>query len=158
MKIVRSLKEIIETFPYPILTIGSFDGVHCGHQKILADVAANARQKHGTAAVLTFHPHPQKIISPAESPRLIQTFEQKAAMLEKLGVDLLALVPFTWDLAQLSARDFVMEIIHRKLAIQELHVGSNFRFGHNREGDVELLKKLGAKLNIQVFEIPEYYV
>ncbi len=158
MKIVRSLQEITGTLPYPILTIGSFDGVHCGHQKILADVVAKARQQHGTPVVLTFHPHPQKIISPADSPRLLQTFEQKAALLEKLGVDLLALIPFTWDLAQLSAREFVTEIIHRKLAARELHVGANFRFGHNREGDTVLLKKLGKELSIQIFEIPEYYV
>ncbi|HEV8132668.1 MAG TPA: bifunctional riboflavin kinase/FAD synthetase [Acidobacteriota bacterium] len=157
MRIVRSLKEITATFPYPILTIGSFDGVHCGHQKILSEVAAKSRQNHGTAAVLTFHPHPQKIISPGDSPRLIQTFEQKAALLDKIGIDLLALIPFTWDLAQLSARDFVVEIIHRKLGIRELHVGANFRFGHNREGDVTLLKQLGEELAIQIVEVSEYY-
>ncbi|MBI2821007.1 MAG: FAD synthetase family protein, partial [Acidobacteria bacterium] len=157
MKIVHTLKEIAAPLAYPVFTIGSFDGIHRGHQKILQQVVGRARYHHGTAAVLTFHPHPQKIISPAESPRLIQTFEQKAALLEKIGIDLLIVTPFTQDVAQLSARSFVTEIIHQKLGIRELHVGANFRFGHKRQGDVSLLKSLSEELNLKVFEVPEYY-
>ncbi|HEY2931141.1 MAG TPA: bifunctional riboflavin kinase/FAD synthetase [Acidobacteriota bacterium] len=157
MRIVRSLHEITENYPYPILSIGSFDGIHCGHQAILKGIVTRARQNGGTAALLTFHPHPQKIISSGDAPRLLQTFEQKAALLEKLGLDLLALIPFTWDLAQLSAHDFVSQIIHQRLGIRELHVGANFRFGHNREGDVTLLKDLGLRFGIEIREIPEYY-
>ncbi|MBI3941171.1 MAG: bifunctional riboflavin kinase/FAD synthetase [Acidobacteria bacterium] len=157
MKIVRSLKEVTTPLPHPILAVGSFDGLHRGHQKVLENLVARAHQYQGTAVVLTFHPHPQKIISPADAPRLIQTFEQKAALLEIMHIDLLAVVPFTWDLAQLSAENFVTEIIHRQLGIRELHVGANFRFGHNREGDVALLKKMGESLDIQVVEVSELY-
>ncbi|MBI4455233.1 MAG: bifunctional riboflavin kinase/FAD synthetase [Acidobacteria bacterium] len=157
MKIVRSLEEV-GAVPYPVLAIGSFDGIHCGHRKILENVVSSARKHHGTAAVLTFHPHPQKIISPVDAPRLLQTFEQKAALMDKIGINLLVLIPFTWDLAQLPAQNFVTEIIHQQLGIRELHVGANFRFGHNREGDVTLLKQLGEQLGIHVFIVTEYYI
>ena len=158
MNILRNLKEGTGAHLSPVLAIGSFDGIHCGHRMILDSVVRSARRTRGTAAVLTFDPHPQKIIAPADCPRLIQTFEQKAAMMERIGIDLLAVVPFTWELAQLTPRQFVTEIVHETLAVRELHIGSNFRFGHKRAGDVTLLKKLGEELGIQVFEIPEYYV
>lgn len=155
MKIVRSLAEVTTPFPHPIFAIGSFDGIHCGHQKVLGNVVLRARRHGGTAAVMTFHPHPQKIVSPHDSPLLIQTLEQKAAMLQALGFDLLLQVPFTEDLARLSAEQFVTEIIYEKLGICELHVGANFRFGHNRQGDVALLRGMGERLGIRVLEIAE---
>jgi riboflavin kinase/FMN adenylyltransferase len=158
MKIVRSLQDVTEPPPYPVLTVGSYDGIHCGHQTILRSVVGQARRCSGTAALLTFQPHPQKIISPADSPRLLQTFEQKSARLEALGVDLLVVVPFTWDLAQLSPRQFVTDIIHQRLGIREIHVGANFRFGHRREGDVAVLREMGSEFGIGVVEVAEQLV
>lgn len=155
MKIVRSLREVTCPPAYPVLTVGSYDGIHCGHRKILQSVVGQARRCGGTAAILTFQPHPQKIISPADSPRLLQTFEQKAAHLEAAGIDLLMLIPFTWDLAQLPAGEFVSEILHKRLGTREIHVGSNFRFGHKRQGTVAVLREMGREFGIAIQEVTE---
>jgi riboflavin kinase/FMN adenylyltransferase len=136
-----------------ILTIGTFDGVHRGHQALIGALVAQARATGCLAAVLTFHPHPVMILAPSRAPRYLTTPGEKLALLESLGVDLVVLQQFNQQVAATSARDF-MEMVSRQLRVRELWVGADFALGKNREGDVPRLQELGRDLgyDVQVFE------
>jgi len=135
------------------MAIGVFDGVHLGHREVLREVVERARARSGTAVVLSFSPHPQKVISSAQAPPLLQTFDQQAEMLEWLGVDLFIRLPFTRRLSLLTPRDFVRDVLVRS-GIREVHVGENFRFGHRRAGDFATLLRLGQEFGFRVREAP----
>lgn len=152
MQIIDGLNQFPKSLDYPVMAIGIFDGVHRGHQAIVERLVARAREKKGACAILTFCPHPQKVISPADAPLLIQTVEQKEAMLDQLGVDLLVRVPFTRELSLYSPEKFAREVLHDH-GIREIHVGSNFRFGHRRSGSIETLRELGEELSFEIHEI-----
>ena len=149
MRVVEDLDLLPRDLACPVLTIGVFDGVHLGHQEILKHVVSRAAEVGGTAVVLTFRPHPQKVISPGDAPALLQTEEQKVELLEEEGIEVLARVPFTRKLSLSSPLQFVEEVLHHR-GIQEVHVGSNFRFGHRRTGDFQLLRELAAERGIRV--------
>ena len=134
------------------MTIGVFDGVHLGHQLILQRLTERAKKKNGTSVLLTFTPHPQKIISPSQAPLLLQTRHQKEKILEALDVDIMLRLPFTRRLSLDSPSDFALQILHNH-GIREIHVGSNFRFGHRRSGDISTLTSLGEEYRFQVHEI-----
>ncbi len=150
MQIIESFSELPAGLPYPVMAIGFFDGVHRGHQSILRSLVARAAERQGTAIVLTFLPHPQKIITPAQAPLLLQTSRQKQKILEQCGVDLLVQLPFTRRLSLYSPEKFVREIIYRH-DIREIYVGANFRFGHRRSGDFHTLELLGDEFGFQVY-------
>ncbi|MDA2934681.1 bifunctional riboflavin kinase/FAD synthetase [Acidobacteria bacterium AH-259-D05] len=157
MEIINGLTHFPQALDYPVMTIGVFDGVHRGHQFILQQLAKRAQMKGGTAVLLTFTPHPQKIISPAKAPLLLQTKQQKGQMLETLGVDILLRLPFTRRLSLYSPSEFAHQVLHNH-GIREIHVGGNFRFGHRRSGDIQTLMSLGEKYQFEVYEIdPVYY-
>ncbi len=132
-----------------ILTIGAFDGVHRGHQALIANVVARARETDRLAALLTFHPHPAAVLAPDRAPRYLTTPGEKIAILEGLGVDMVILLPFNRQVANTSARDF-MEAISKHLRLRELWIGADFALGHNREGDVPRLRELGRELDYEV--------
>lgn len=148
--------QIVEDLPqglrYPIMTIGVFDGLHFGHQEILRRLVARATEKNGTSVLLTFTPHPQKIISPVDAPPLLQTFSQKAEMLSGLGIDVMVRLPFTRKLSLYSPEQFAKKILHCH-GIREVYVGRNFRFGHRRKGDFHTLGKLGRESHFSVHPI-----
>ncbi|MEE8161634.1 MAG: bifunctional riboflavin kinase/FAD synthetase [Acidobacteriota bacterium] len=152
MHIIDGLNQFPKSLDFPVMAIGVFDGVHRGHQTIVERLVARAREKQGTCAILTFCPHPQKIISPADAPLLIQTVDQKEEMLDQLGVDLLVRMPFTRKLSLYSPEKFAREVLHNH-GIREIHVGSNFRFGHRRSGNIETLRALGEELGFEIHEI-----
>lgn len=137
---------------YPVMSIGIFDGVHRGHQKILKRLVERAGEKQGVAVVLTFFPHPRKVISSVDAPPLLQTWEQKEKLLDGLAVDILVRLPFTRNLSLCSPEEFSRKILGGR-GIEEIHVGSNFRFGHRRTGNVGTLKALGRELGFDVYEI-----
>ena len=143
-----------DRFEYPVLTIGVFDGLHLGHQKILERVVWKAAEVGGSAIVLTFEPHPQKVISPGDAPLLLQTSEQKIEFLKAKGIDVLVQMPFTRRLSLLSPVQFVETVLLDR-GIREVYVGSNFRFGHRRKGDCRLLKELAEKRGIRVEQIEQ---
>jgi len=149
-RVCRSLDELRDRLPGLVLTVGNFDGVHLGHRRILETVIAAARARRGTAAALTFEPHPARILHPERAPQRLTTPEQKLALLEAAGLDLVVVLPFNLELSQLTPRQFVEEMLHRRLATQQLCVGENFRFGHKQAGDVALLKELAAALGVAV--------
>ena len=149
MRVVENLDLLQSELACPVLTIGVFDGVHLGHQEILKRVVSRAGEVGGTAVVLTFRPHPQKVISSRDAPPLLQTDEQKIELLEREGIEVLVRTPFTRKLSLLSPRQFVQSVLHRR-GIREVHVGSNFRFGHRRAGDFQLLRELAGECGIRV--------
>jgi riboflavin kinase/FMN adenylyltransferase len=128
-----------------ILTIGVFDGVHRGHQALIGRVVARARATGCLAALITFHPHPAAVLAPQRAPRLLTTVGEKVALLEGLGLDLLVILPFTRQVADTPAREFMADV-SRHLRLRELWVGPDFALGHNREGNVDYLRKLGREM------------
>jgi riboflavin kinase/FMN adenylyltransferase len=132
-----------------ILTIGTFDGVHRGHQALIGQVVSRARETDRLAALMTFHPHPAAVLAPDRAPRYLTTPGEKIALLEGLGVDLVVLLPFNRQTANTSARDF-MEAVARHLRLRELWIGADFALGHNREGDVPRLRELGQEMGYEV--------
>lgn len=133
-----------------VLTIGNFDGVHRGHQAMLRRVVERARALDGPAVVLTFDPHPTKVLHPQRAPKLIQTLRQREEAIAALGVDALVVVPFTREFAALPPEDFVTDLLGRRLGAREVHVGSAFAFGCGKRGNVPLLCRLGEEAGLRV--------
>ncbi len=132
-----------------ILTIGAFDGVHRGHQHLIQQLVEAARQTDRLAGLITFYPHPSAVLSPHHPTRYLSTPGEKAALLEKLGLDILAILPFDQELVQTSAQDFMAQV-RRHLRLAELWVGADFALGRAREGNVETLQATGQKLGFTV--------
>jgi riboflavin kinase / FMN adenylyltransferase len=135
----------------PVLTIGTFDGVHLGHRKILARTHDLARKINGESVIFTFDPHPRKIVAPGESNlRLITTLEEKIALFEQSGIDHLIVYPFTAEFAQLSYEQFVEKILVDHIHTKYLVVGYDHKFGKNRQGDFEFLKNCAERFDFQI--------
>ncbi len=129
-----------------VLSIGNFDGVHVGHQAVLSYVVERAHSMEVPSLCMTFDPHPIKLLRPSDSPRLLTTLEQRLSLIEATGIESTLVVPFTHKLARMDAADFVSDVLVDKLRVREVYIGKNFRFGADRGGDVDLLKKMGEKL------------
>lgn len=145
VRVVYSACELRERLPAPVATIGNFDGVHRGHRKILATLRERADALGGTAVVITFEPHPQKVLHPDSAPRLIATPEQKHRLLADAGADVVLALPFTRELAASSPGEFVRRTLLQGLSVREVWIGRNFRFGRDRAGDFETLERLGKR-------------
>jgi riboflavin kinase/FMN adenylyltransferase len=143
--IYRSLAEVPPDFGPCAITIGNFDGVHKGHRQIMQRVRAIAREHGWKSAVLTFDPHPSKLVAPARAPRLLTTPEQRARVMLEQGIDEVLILPFTAEIAKLTPEEFVREILADKLNARAVLVGDNFRFGHRAAGDAETMEELGGK-------------
>jgi riboflavin kinase/FMN adenylyltransferase len=128
-----------------VATLGNFDGIHRGQRAILDRVGARAEALGAVSAVITFEPHPVKVLRPGEAPPLLTTAAQKERLVEEAGIELLLVVRFDRDLATQPAEEFVRRLLVQRLGVVEVHVGSRFRFGSGRSGDVALLQRLGAE-------------
>jgi len=137
-----------------VISIGSFDGVHIGHQAVLTHVVDRARSMGVAAVAMTFDPHPIKLLRPGVAPRLLTTLEQRLALIAQTGIETSLVVPFTHRLARMSAADFVRDVLVDRLAVREVYIGNNFRFGADRGGDVELLTSMGAELGFEAAAAP----
>jgi len=147
----------IKDFPLPFetaITIGAFDGIHIGHQALFRETLEASQEFNLTPLVVTFDPHPRKVLQPQLSFKLLTTFEEKISLIEKEGFDKMVILPFTHSLSELSPDLFVEKYLVDSLKARLVVVGFNFRFGKNRMGDGELLKKLGEKYNFQVKVVP----
>jgi riboflavin kinase/FMN adenylyltransferase len=152
MRVIRSLSSET-TFNQPILTLGTYDGVHLGHQAILKKLIQRAKLENKESVLFTFHPHPRMVLNPeAHGVRLIDTIEEKLVKLEALGLDTVILFPFTVDFSRLSAEEFVKQILVDTIQISEIHIGYDHHFGKNREGSFSELLELGLKFGFEVFE------
>lgn len=155
MKLVDGLENVKQKLPYPVLTLGNFDGVHLGHQSIFRMLMERAREKNGTSVVYTFVPHPLRVIAPERAPRLLTTYKDKIKLIEEIGVDVVICTNFTRDFANISAEDFVKEILCKRLGVKEIFIGANYLFGKSRKGSPELLKRLGKECGFTVTVIEE---
>ncbi|MGI8742665.1 MAG: bifunctional riboflavin kinase/FAD synthetase [Bryobacteraceae bacterium] len=127
------------------VTIGNFDGVHAGHRHIMRRVVAIAREHGWTPAVLTFDPHPAKVVAPDRAPRLLTTLDQRCQLMRQEGIERILVLPFTPELAKLTPEEFVPQILADKMQARAVLVGDNFRFGHRASGDTRLLRELGER-------------
>lgn len=128
-----------------VVTIGNFDGVHAGHRAIMRRVVELADRNHWTPTVLTFDPHPTRLVAPDRAPRLLSSMEQRSELMRKEGITHVEILPFTRDVANLTPEEFVRSILVDKLAARAVLVGENFRFGHRAAGNIQTLRDLGAK-------------
>ncbi|HEY2391700.1 MAG TPA: bifunctional riboflavin kinase/FAD synthetase [Candidatus Angelobacter sp.] len=154
MRIFRSLEEVPADFGTTIVTVGNFDGIHCGHQRVLQEVVQRARQSNSKAVAVTFEPHPFRILRPDVTPRLLTPLAKKEALLEQTGIDALLEIPFTRDFSMTTAEEFARDILAGKLHAKEVHEGDNFHFGHNAQGTTTSLKELGQQFGFAVHVYP----
>jgi riboflavin kinase/FMN adenylyltransferase len=136
-----------------VVTIGTFDGVHIGHKKIISKVISNAEELNCESTVLTFFPHPRVVLQNGESLKLLNTIEEKKILLEKIGLSNLVIHPFDKEFSQLSAEDFVKIILVDQLHVQKIIIGYDHRFGKNRSADIKDLSLFGIKYGFAVEQI-----
>jgi riboflavin kinase / FMN adenylyltransferase len=140
-------------WPYPVLAIGNFDGLHRGHLKIVERIRRGATERGGTSVVMTFEPHPPRVLRPDKAPPLLMTSEQKRNALARAGVQGLAVVRFTEELSQWEPEAFVRRVLVDWLRVAEVWVGADFLFGRNRSGNFTLLKKQGLQFGFRAEKI-----
>jgi riboflavin kinase/FMN adenylyltransferase len=155
MRLIRNLNELRDLPEACVVTIGNFDGVHIAHQKLLRQVVEAARARGTVAIAVTFEPHPIKLLAPEHAPKVLTPLERKAELIERLGVDLLVVLPFTKELARLSPLQFVRDILTGCLRATTVLVGPNFRFGYRQSGDIEVLRAVARQEGLQVQVLPE---
>jgi riboflavin kinase / FMN adenylyltransferase len=138
-------------------TIGNFDGVHLGHKKILSAIRETAEEKGLSSCVITFHPHPQKVLRNIDIP-LLMPIRERLRLFEKEGMDFTACYTFTEEISKISAKDFISEILVGKLNVKHLIVGPDFSFGRKREGNAELLKTMGSMYDFETSVLGPVYI
>ncbi len=154
MKIYYSLDDFTK-LPNAIVTSGTFDGVHIGHQKIISRLKEVAEKTNGETVLLTFWPHPRLVLYPEETTlKLLNTFEEKTELLKEQGIDHLIRIAFTKEFSNLSSEEFILDILVNIIGTKKLVIGYDHRFGHNREGSFDELKKNGPRYGFDVEEIP----
>ena len=137
-----------------IITIGTFDGVHVGHQKIISQLLEASKKQHETSVILTFFPHPRMVLQKDYEVKMINTLNEKSKLLENLGLDELIIHPFDKDFSRLTAFEFVRNVLVDKLNISKLIIGYDHHFGKNREGNFEQLQEYGTMFDFELEEIP----
>ncbi len=155
MKVYRSIEEF-QRLERAVVTTGTFDGVHFGHQKIIQRLCELARTFKGESVIITFFPHPRLVLFPEDNDlKLINTLDEKIDLLESLGVDHLLIIPFTKEFSRLSSLEFIQQILVDKIGTKKLVIGYDHHFGKNREGSFEHLKHYSTEYGFEVEEIPE---
>ena len=154
MEILRSIPELERLRGPLFLAIGVFDGVHRGHQAVISTSADHAAASNGTPVVVTFDPHPEKVLRPQAAPHLLSATQHKIALIRALGVEHLLIITFDKEFAATEPEDFVQKLVIHSKPLREICVGHEWSFGKNRRGNLDLLKKLGAKFNFDVVGIP----
>lgn len=154
MEILRSIPELERLRGPLFLAIGVFDGVHRGHQAVISTSAEHARGANGTPVVVTFDPHPEKVLRPDRAPHLLTATQHKIALIRELGVGNLLIIHFDKEFAGTEPEHFVDALVNHSKPLREICVGHEWSFGKNRRGNLDLLKKLGGKFNFNVVGIP----
>jgi len=153
VKVHHSIQKFKEKKYTSILTIGTFDGVHIGHQKIIERLNHSKKKSKDKSIILTFFPHPRKVLQFGNEIKMLNTMDEKIQLLEKFGLDYLVIEPFTEEFSQLSALNFTRDILVNQLAIKKLIIGHDHHFGKNREGNFEQLQEFGELYDFEVEEI-----
>jgi riboflavin kinase / FMN adenylyltransferase len=156
---VHSDIENLPEFRKAVITIGTFDGVHLGHKKILDQICDDAKKLDGESVIITFHPHPRSVVRPDEGEiRLLTTIPERIELLRNLGIDHLVIVPFTNSFSNLSAPEYIEKFLIGKFRPRLLVTGYDHRFGKNRSGDYKLLESYAAKGSFELREIPAHVI
>jgi len=138
-----------------VLTLGVFDGLHLGHQLIMQTVVERAHDTGAVPTVITFEPHPRAVLHPESAPPLLQTFDQKIEALGVLGIEQAIVIHFDQAFSQIRAQDFLRDVVVDRLHAKEVYLGRGFAFGHDREGNIELLRQVSDRLGFHADEVPE---
>lgn len=154
MEILRSIPELSQWQGPLFLAIGVFDGVHRGHQAVISTSADHARAANGTPVVVTFDPHPEKVLRLQSAPHLLSATQHKVALIQALGVRHLLIINFDKQFAATEPEDFVRQLVAHSKPLREICVGHEWSFGKNRRGNLEFLKSLGAKMAFHVIGVP----
>jgi riboflavin kinase/FMN adenylyltransferase len=150
MEIILGINHLKRPLTNPVVTLGNFDGVHLGHQKIFARVMEEALKMGGETVVITFEPHPLKVLSPEHCPPLLTPFRKKMMLIEKSGIDTVLCIEFTTAFSQISPLAFMNTILVEKMRARKIIVGYNYHFGKDKGGDVETLKTVGKSFHVDV--------
>jgi len=157
MQVHRSI-ESLPPFTNAAITIGTFDGVHLGHRKIIEALKEGARAASGESVLITFDPHPRQVIQPQKSIQLINTLEEKISLLAETGIDHLVVVPFTPDFADLSAESYIGDFLIGRFHPHTIIIGYDHHFGKGRTGNFHLLAREADRYQYQLLEIPKYLI
>ncbi|MEA1899739.1 MAG: bifunctional riboflavin kinase/FAD synthetase [Thermodesulfobacteriota bacterium] len=158
MIIIEDINKITKPYKNAVITIGNFDGVHLGHQALFHNLIEKAIALNGTSIAMTFEPHPIRVLKKNNHPPLITLYEQKVELIEKAGLDVLICIPFTQEFAAIPAKEFVEDILVKRIGIKAIAVGEDYIFGKNREGNLGLLKTLGNQCGFEVIVIDELHI
>ncbi|MBU0991296.1 MAG: bifunctional riboflavin kinase/FAD synthetase [Proteobacteria bacterium] len=150
MKLIEGVENIGEPIKNAVVAIGNFDGVHKGHRALFETATKKAKETDGTSVVMTFEPHPLKVLNVKNPPPQITRYEQKVSLISKAGIDVLICIPFNKTFASLSPEAFVKELLLKKIGMKVLIVGKDYAFGKNRQGNLELLQAYGEKYHFEV--------
>ncbi|KKO20870.1 MAG: bifunctional riboflavin kinase/FAD synthetase [Candidatus Brocadia sp.] len=153
METIYGVKTLTRKIPYPVATIGMFDGVHRGHKRIIEEVLHHALTKHGESVIITFNRHPKNVLE-NRPPSFITSLEHRLKLFSNLGVDHTVVIPFDKTFAHISAEDFIREIMVGWLGVKCIILGFNCRFGRDREGNIHLVRRLAATYGFEVYECP----
>ena len=149
----------LPSFKNSVVTIGTFDGVHLGHRQILTQLKAEAERINGETVIITFHPHPRKVVNSSEPPiYLINTIEEKIELLEALDIDHLVIVPFDERFSQITAQDYIEQFLVKKFNPHTIIIGYDHHFGKGRTGNYLLLEEYSAKLDFRLIEISSHII
>jgi len=150
VKVIRGLNNILNRYDSPIVTIGNFDGVHIGHQKIFRTVVENALLKKGTSVAVTFDPHPMRVLAPERGVKMLTPFEEKARLIERMGIDVLVCIDFNSEFSSLKPDDFIQDVLLQRIGSVHVIVGHNYRFGKGKKGTTDLLRRRGKRYGFKV--------
>jgi len=153
MQLIDNLDDIQTPFPNAVITIGNFDGVHIGHQALFHEVIETADAMDGTSIAMTFEPHPIRVLKQNGHPPLITLIEQKTELIESTRIDVLIRIPFTTDFAAITAREFVADLLVRRIGMKAIVVGKDYTFGRNREGNIDALRDYARELDFEVIVV-----
>jgi len=153
MIVYRSFSEITAQLRNPVVTIGNFDGVHLGHREIFRRLKQSAREIGGVSVVITFDPHPLRVVTSEKNIRLINTLEEKITLIEASGVDYLIIIPFSTEFASIPSAEFIEKYLVGIIGTKKLVIGYDYAFGRNREGGFEMLRSFGSRLGFHVEEL-----
>lgn len=155
MQVHRSI-EGLPVFSNAVITIGTFDGVHAGHKKIIDALTKEAKSVEGESIIITFHPHPRKIVNPDEHLQLINTLPEKIELLSRTGIDHLVIVPFGREFSEQSADEYIEKFLIQKFHPHTIIIGYDHHFGKGRKGNFMLLAEKADQYNYRLLEIPKY--
>jgi riboflavin kinase/FMN adenylyltransferase len=151
----EQLGEVPRDFGPALVSVGNFDGVHRAHRHVLDEIVRRAKAGSAQSVVVTFEPHPSRILRPERNLKLLTPLAEKLRLLEAAGIDAVLLLPFSRDLSLMTPQEFAHEILKNRLHAREVHEGYNFHFGHKAAGNIEVLRELGREMEFEVHDYPE---